>query len=139
MTVSKKIPDLSRAEYSILKVLWRSGRQTIREVHDQLNPTQQWAYSTTKTMMDRMVKKGLLTREKFHGIFLYQPRVSRPAGLVRMVQFFADRVLETDYGTVINLFARSNSLSEEEIEELSRLLHEGDNSGDQQEEEDNDR
>ena len=56
-----------------------------------------------------------------------------------MVQFFADRVLETDYGTVINLFARSNSLSEEEIEELSRLLHEGDNSGNQQQEDDNDR
>ncbi|MCB0259578.1 MAG: BlaI/MecI/CopY family transcriptional regulator [Calditrichaeota bacterium] len=134
MTAPTEIPDLSRAEYSIMKVLWRSGRQTIREVHDQLNPTQQWAYSTTKTMMDRMVKKGLLTREKFHGIFLYQPRVSRPAGLVRMVQFFADRVLETDYGTVINLFARSNTLSEMEIEELSRLLYEDDQSTEDQNE-----
>lgn len=131
MTAPAEIPDLSRAEYSILKVLWRSGRQTIREVHDQLAPTQQWAYSTTKTMMDRMVKKGLLTREKFHGIFLYHPRVSRPAGLVRMVQFFADRVLETDYGTVVNLFARSNALSEAEIAELSRLLHEEDDGDDQ--------
>ena len=134
MTAPTEIPDLSRAEYSIMKVLWRSGRQTIREVHDQLNPTQQWAYSTTKTMMDRMVKKGLLTREKFHGIFLYQHRVSRPAGLVRMVQFFADRVLETDYGTVINLFARSNTLSEMEIEELSRLLYEDDQSTEDQNE-----
>ena len=51
-----------------------------------------------------------------------------------MVQFFADRVLETDYGTVINLFARSNTLSEMEIEELSRLLYEDDQSTEDQNE-----
>jgi predicted transcriptional regulator len=118
------VPDLSKAEYSILKVLWEGKELTVREVHDQLGETHNWAYSTTKTMMDRMVGKDLLSRRNFHGIFLYKPLISRPAGLVKIVQFFADRVLEMDYGSVVTLFARSNTLSAEEIEELSSLLEE---------------
>ena len=115
-------PDLSKAEYGILQVLWQNEKMSVREVHDQLAETYHWAYSTTKTMMDRMVKKELLARENFHGVFLYRPLVSRPAGMVKLVQFFADRVLELDYGSVVSMFARSKALTAEEIEELSRLL-----------------
>ena len=114
--------DLSRAEYDILRTLWKKGRLSVREVHDQLQETYGWAYTTTKTMMDRMVEKGLLNRESFHGVYLYKPMITRPAGLARMVQFFADRVLEMDVGSVVSLFARSKALTPEEIEQLNDLL-----------------
>ena len=81
-----------------------------------------WAYSTTRTVLDRMVKKGLLERGSFHGVYLYQPRISRPLGLARLVRDFAERVLELDSAAVLPLFARSEALSEEEVAELSRLL-----------------
>lgn len=118
----KDTPELSKAEYDILRILWKEGRLTVREVHDQVYDIHKWAYTTTKTMMDRMIKKGLLEREKYHRIYLYKPLISRPAGLARMVRFFADRVLETDIGSVVSIFAKSNTLSAEEIEELERLL-----------------
>lgn len=118
--------DLSRAEYDILRTLWKRGRLSVREVHDQLQETYGWAYTTTKTMMDRMVEKGLLNRESFHGVYLYKPMITRPAGLARMVQFFADRVLEMDVGSVVSLFARSKAITPEEIEELNKLLKQDD-------------
>ncbi len=124
MFLMTQVPDLSKAEYDILRALWRNGSQSIREVHDIISPQNGWAYSTTKTTMDRMVKKGFLSREQFHGVFIYSAQISRPAGLVRLVQFFADKVLETDYGTVVSLFARNNTLREDEIAELNRLLEE---------------
>lgn len=122
MKKKKTLPDLSKAEYDILRILWKAGRLSVREVHDELTPTSGWAYSTTKTMMDRMVKKDLLSRESFHGVFLYVPLISRPMGLARLVQFFADRVLEMDYGSVVSLFGRSNVLTQEEMNELANLL-----------------
>jgi BlaI family transcriptional regulator, penicillinase repressor len=124
MKEKKKPVDLSRAEYDILRTLWKTGRLSVREVHDQLTETYNWAYTTTKTMMDRMVNKELLNRESFHGVFVYKPLISRPAGLARMVHFFADRVLEMDVGSVVSLFARSKTLSPDEIEELNKLLAE---------------
>ncbi len=72
--------------------------------------------------MDRMVGKGLISRENFHGVNVYKPEISRPMGLVRMVEFFADRVLELDTDSVVSLFARSKAITEEEIEELKGLL-----------------
>ena len=117
-----KLPELSKAEYDILRVLWKDGKQTVREVHDKLQYTYKWAYTTTKTMMDRMVSKKLMKREEFHGIFLYKPLITRPVGLVRMVQFFADRVLEMDASAVVSMFARSKAITPEEIQELEDLL-----------------
>ncbi len=122
MKEEKPLPDLSRAEFDILRVLWKSGQQSVREVHNQLLKSHNWAYSTTKTMMNRMIRKDLLVRESFHGVYIYKPLVSRPRGFVRFIQFFADRVLELDYGSIVSLFAGSDALTPEEVEELSRLL-----------------
>lgn len=116
------LPDLTKAEFDILRVLWKSGRLNVRELHNQLIQNYNWAYSTTKTMMDRMVKKGLLSREEFHGVYLYRPLISRPRGFARFIQFFSDRVLELDYGSVVSLFSRSKALTPDEIEELKGLL-----------------
>ena len=124
MPNKKNLPELSKAEYDILRVLWKKGEQTVREVYDQLQSTYGWAYTTTKTMMDRMVSKNLLRRETFHGIYLYTPLITRPVGLARIVQFFADRVLEMDASSVVAMFAQSQAITPDEIQELERLLEE---------------
>ena len=122
MVKNLPLPDLTKAEFDILRIIWKSGKHSVREVHDQITATHDWVYSTTKTMMDRMTRKQLLAREKFHGIFLYRPLISRPKGFARFIQFFADRVLELDYGEVVALFSRSQALDPKEIQELERLL-----------------
>lgn len=126
MKSTKELPNLSKAEYDILRVLWKNGKQTVREAHDQLQSTYGWAYTTTKTMMDRMVGKGLLRRDQFHGIYLYTPLISRPLGLARFIQFFADRVLEIDASSVVAMFARSEAITPEEMQELEQLVNEED-------------
>ncbi|MCB0281620.1 MAG: BlaI/MecI/CopY family transcriptional regulator [Calditrichae bacterium] len=118
----KNIPEISRTEFEILRVLWRISEASVREVHDNLSSGISWAYSTTKTTMDRMVKKGLLDRSDFHGVFVYSALVTRPQGLFRWVKFIADRVLETDYIEVVALFAKNKKLNSEEIDELTNLL-----------------
>ncbi|WOX05106.1 BlaI/MecI/CopY family transcriptional regulator [Microbulbifer pacificus] len=121
---TQQLPDLSKAEYEVLHVLWKAKAASVRELHDQLSNG--WAYTTTKTVMDRMVKKELLSRESIHGVFVYRPLISRPAGLARLVSFFANRVLEQDTDSVVAMFAKNQSLSKKELEELSKLV-EGDN------------
>ena len=122
MKKKNKVPELSKAEYDILRILWKSGKQTVREVHNQLNSINGWAYTTTKTMMDRMVTKKLLSRGTFHGIFLYKPLITRPVGLARFIQFFADRILEIDTNTIVAMFSQNKSITKGEIRELECLL-----------------
>ena len=102
-----------------MKHFWASGALSAREVHERLRPTTEWAYSTTRTTLDRMVKKRLLTKNDFHGINLYEARITKPVGIAQLVRDFADRVLEVEPATVVSLFAKSESLTEEEMKELS--------------------
>ncbi len=117
------LPDLSRTELQILNILWKSkDGLSVREVHEQIKETFNWAYSTTKTTMDRMVKKGLLKRDDFHGVFRYLAQISKPAGLARLLSFFMNDLLEMDQSALVSLFGRSKALSESEIDELEGLL-----------------
>ena len=125
MVDSRYLPDLTQAEFNILRIIWKNGKLSVREVHDQITATHDWVYSTTKTMMDRMTRKQLLEREKFHGVFLYRALITRPKGFARFIRFFADRVLELDCGEVVALFSRSKALDPEEVKELERLLADG--------------
>jgi len=126
MDLKHELPRLTPAELEVMKVLWSEGSLSAREVHDHLSNRLDWAYSTTRTTLDRLVNKGLLTKNRFHGIHLYGPSISRAAGLARLVQDFAHQVLEASPIPVVSLFAESESLSSEEVDELRRLV-EGDN------------
>jgi predicted transcriptional regulator len=118
------LPRLTDAELEVIKVLWSGGKLSAREVHDLVVESQGWAYSTTRTTLERMVQKGLLRRGSFHGLHLYEPVVSRAAGFARRVREFASQVLEASPASVVSLFAESGALTDDEIDELLGLLGE---------------
>jgi BlaI family transcriptional regulator, penicillinase repressor len=124
----KALPQLSPAELELMKVLWDADGLSAREVHERLAEQLGWAYSTTRTTLERMVRKGLVSKSSFHGLHLYTAAVSRAAGLARLVRDFARQVVETSHAPVVSLFADSGTLDEREIEELSRLLDQADES-----------
>jgi predicted transcriptional regulator len=124
LTRPPAIPELTRSELAVLKALWQDGESSAREVHQRVESGTGWAYSTTRTMLDRMTGKGLLARRRFHGMYLYGPAVTKAAGLAGVVRELAERVLETDYAPVVSLFAEANALTAEEVAELERLLEE---------------
>ncbi|MDQ7048320.1 MAG: BlaI/MecI/CopY family transcriptional regulator [Enterobacterales bacterium] len=124
-STNNQLPDLNPTELQILNLLWKSKEGlSVRELHEKIKQKFNWAYSTTKTTMDRMVKKGLLKRDDFHGIFLYQAQISKPAGLARLFRFFTNDLLEIEPSALVSLFGSSKGLSASEITELEALLAE---------------
>ena len=119
-----ELPQLNSTELEVMKILWSADGLSAREVHQRLGEHMDWAYSTTRTTIERMVRKGLIRKTRFHGLHLYTASVSRASGLARMVRDFARQVVETSPAPVVSLFADSGSLDEDEIEELSRLIEE---------------
>ena len=118
----KDLPQLNPTELEVMKILWEADGLSAREVHQRIGEHMDWAYSTTRTTIERMVRKGLVKKTVFHGLHLYTASVSRASGLARMVRDFARQVLETSHAPVVSLFADSGRLDDDEIDELSRLL-----------------
>ncbi|MCC6509563.1 MAG: BlaI/MecI/CopY family transcriptional regulator, partial [Pirellulaceae bacterium] len=50
-----KPAELTRAEWTLMQALWQQGRASATELQKLLDTQQGWAYSTVKTMLDRMV------------------------------------------------------------------------------------
>ena|SRR5438067_10765301 len=67
--------DFGHLELGIMEILWKQGESNVREVAEQLD--RPLAYTTVMTTLDRLFKKGLLTRRKSERAFLYAPVLSR--------------------------------------------------------------
>ena len=61
-----------------MDVLWRSAAPTsVRDVHEALRADRDSAYTTVMTVLDRLSKKGVVTRQLDGRAWLYQPTYSR--------------------------------------------------------------
>lgn len=110
-------------EFEILKLLWKNKQMSNREIHEEMQKKTGWAYSTTRTVIDRMVKKGYLRKENFHGINIFVSNISKVSGFASQISVFAEKVLEKGALEVLPLFVESDVLTDEELGELEELLN----------------
>ena len=75
---------LGELETAVMEILWREPGQTVNQVEEHLRQRRGSAHTTVLTTLDRMHRKGYLTREKQAKAFVYSPRYTR-AEFERMV------------------------------------------------------
>ena len=57
----KKLPQISEAEYEVMKIVWKNAPVSTNEVTETLTRTTDWSPKTIQTMLKRLVNKGALT------------------------------------------------------------------------------
>jgi predicted transcriptional regulator len=57
--------------------LWRIGEGSVHEVRKAVSKERILAYTTVMTLLDRLEKRGCVTRRKPGRSYLYRPKVSR--------------------------------------------------------------
>ncbi|HZT39735.1 MAG TPA: BlaI/MecI/CopY family transcriptional regulator [Bryobacteraceae bacterium] len=66
-------------ELECLKALWAMGEGNVQDVREALTANRKLAYTTVMTVLDRLARKGGVTRRKIGRSFLYSPALSRDA------------------------------------------------------------
>lgn len=66
---------LGRLERQVIDVVWRRGAVSVRDVQAELD--RPIAYTTVMTTLDRLFRKGLVTRTKASRMFVYAASRSR--------------------------------------------------------------
>ena len=111
------------AEWAILKVVWEHEPCAAGTVQEELAATRNWAYSTVKTTMDRMVVKGLLATQAVRNLTLFSARLTRAEAqrgeLKRMIQRAFDGALTP----LIHFLVEEENLTADEIAELRKLIN----------------
>jgi predicted transcriptional regulator len=69
---------LGDLEREVMTQLWdAAGPLTVRQVHERLQRDRDLAYTTVMTVLDRLAKKDVVTRQKEDRAYLYAPAQTR--------------------------------------------------------------
>ena len=113
----------TQRQWTLLEALWSWPDSTAREVTTNIGDKYDWTYNTVKTMLDRMVGQGLVTRAQLDARWRYRAAVERQALRRSAWRTFVD----TAFGTGSEIDALSfaaHDLTPEEREALRDLLAE---------------
>jgi len=104
---------LTEPEWLIMNALWDKHPAKARDVVERLPSTVNWAYTTVKTMLDRLVEKKAVGKSKRGNIGLYEPFVSRRQ---------ARRTADGAFGPMMHFLVEDEKLSADQREELIKIL-----------------
>jgi BlaI family transcriptional regulator, penicillinase repressor len=121
----KAIPQISDAEWEIMKILWGNAPLTANDIIERLSPKVAWKPKTIKTLINRLLKKQAIHYRKRDRAYEYYPLVSKEECARQENQSFLNRVYDGELNLMLAGFLDSGSLSKKDIAELKRILDKG--------------
>jgi len=115
------VTRLSDAEWRIMKVLWSHSPASARSVLEQLESTS-WAYTTVKTMLDRLVHKGALESTKHGNVSVYRPCISQTQARRQALRALVGRAFDGAFGSLVSCLLSESDLSERDRAVLAEML-----------------
>ncbi len=94
-------------EKIILSSIWKMEENSffdidVSKVKENINTEKQsWAYTTVKTVLDRLVKKNTLERIKFNKKYFYKSKISREEEGLKAVKKLAHQYFNGEVGELI--------------------------------------
>ena len=116
--------DFSENEWLILEAVWEQEPCTAPAIQEKLQQEKNWAYTTVKTLMDRMVKKGLLKAEKVRTLYFYRAAVSARQAKKREVSRTLKRAFDGALTPMMQFLLEEESVSDQELDQLEQLIQE---------------
>ena len=120
--MNKNELDLFESEWAILQVVWEREPCAAPEVQETLASQKQWAYTTVKTMMDRMVKKDLLSVKKIRNLNLYSARVTRKQACKSEIARTIKRAFAGAISPMMQFLVEDEEIPDTEIDKLEKLI-----------------
>lgn len=119
------LPQISEAEYEVMKVIWKYAPINTNEVTEHLTKTTNWNPKTIHTLLKRLVTKGAITYEKQSRIFVYSPLIKEAEYVQQESKSFLKRYFHGDISAMVSSYLEGDKLSETEINSLRELLSKG--------------
>jgi BlaI family transcriptional regulator, penicillinase repressor len=113
---------IHETEWDLLEVLWERERGTAREVTEALAKKRGWAVSTVKTLLDRMVKKGLIAARQVGNVWEYTPAVQPVQARRSAWTELVEKAFGGAVAPALHFLAKDAKLSKKELAELRALL-----------------
>ena len=114
--------ELTEAEWTIIKAVWENEPCAAPAIQEKLFKRTEWTYSTVRTLMDRMVAKGLLTAEKIRNLTLYKSAVTRAQAQRGELLYALKHAFNGALTPMVQCLLETNDLSADELAKLESFI-----------------
>ena len=121
-SMPKSRTELTEAEWAIIKAVWDAEPCTAPDIRVKLRRQTAWTYSTVRTLMDRMVAKGLLAAEKVRNLTVYRSAVTREQAQRGELFYALKHAFNGALTPMVQCLLDTGNLSVDELAELESLI-----------------
>jgi predicted transcriptional regulator len=122
MSSHRPLKSIGDQELALLRFVGDAGRATVGQAAEGFGQPRGLARSTVLTMMERLRKKGHLTRKLQDGLYHYAPRTAHGVAVREAVRNFVDRTLDGSIAPFVAYLGEHGDVSDEDFAELKALL-----------------
>lgn len=122
MIEKSKENNISEAEWEVMRIVWTLGKIHAGDIIEQLQAKKNWSESTIKTLMGRLVKKGLLQTSKDGRRFVYTAAVSQIEMMIQVTKEMLNRMCDMHKGQVLIEIVKDMPLSKSDISTIEQEL-----------------
>jgi BlaI family transcriptional regulator, penicillinase repressor len=115
-------PVLTEQELEIMKIIWRLGDVTVRQVYEELLKERKIAYTTVMTMMGILEEKKFLKKTSSEKAHVYRPAQAKSLVMSRMVKEFVERVFNGSAKPLLVHLVESEQVTQEELAEIALIV-----------------
>ncbi|WP_247928902.1 CopY/TcrY family copper transport repressor [Streptococcus mitis] len=113
---------ITYAEWEVMRVVWANDRVTSKKVISVLQEKMDWTQSTIKTILGRLVGKGVLNTEKEGRKFIYTANIEEKEAVRNYAEDIFNRICNKKVGNVIGSIIKDHVLSFDDIDRLEKIL-----------------
>jgi predicted transcriptional regulator len=116
------VERIAEGEYAVMEVLWSEAPLTAADVAGRVPEDRGWSLATVKTMLSRLLAKGVLTHEQEGRRYLYRPAILREDYIAQESGRMLDRMFGGKVTPLVAHLAERDRLSAADIAEIEALL-----------------
>lgn len=114
--------NISNAEMIVMRVIWSLGEARVDEISCQIPEDLDWSLATVKTLLGRLVKKGMLSTEKEGRKFIYRPVMQECTAVGLLGKSLLSKVCATKQSQLIAGMIDLSELTNQDATQLIDLL-----------------
>lgn len=118
----KSNPELTEVEWIIMKVVWENEPCAAGTVQEILQESKNWAYSTVKGAMDRMVEKGFLEINKIRNLQLFKSKISQAEAKKREFKKMLKRAFDDALTPMMQFLLENENFSKDDLRQMRQLI-----------------
>lgn len=125
VSIRGNLPQPTKTELNILRILWINGQCTVREVHEALNEEEPSGYTTALKMLQVMHQKGLVKRDVSQRAHVYSAAISKCETQSSYLSDMVNRLFDGSTSQlVLQALGNSPTADKSQLDKIEALLTE---------------